>query len=61
MRTVTFTLDNLEVSEVRWLEFGELRFINGRIFLYCDRDEDEDHRNGAGTLLRKLAKSSLIA
>ena len=60
VRTVTFTLDTLDVSEVRWLEFGERRLIKRRSFLYSDRDEDEDHRNGAEILLSKKANNSLI-
>jgi hypothetical protein len=60
VRIVTFTLDILDVSEVRWLEFGERRLIKRRSFLYSDRDEDEDHGNGAGILISKKANNSLI-
>jgi exonuclease III len=45
---------------VRWLESGERKLIKRRSFLYSDRDEDEDHRNGAGILVSKKANNSLI-
>jgi hypothetical protein len=60
VRTVTFTLDILEVSEERWLEFGERRLIKRRSFLCSYRDEDKDHKNGAEIFLSKKANNSLI-
>jgi hypothetical protein len=56
-----YDFDNPGVSTVRWNEFGEVRTLAGRTFLYSGRPNEEDpHLEGVGMLLNKRAKCSLI-
>jgi hypothetical protein len=56
-----YDLDILGVSEVGWSEFGEVRTLAGRTFLYSGKPNEEDPRlEGVGMLLSKRAKCSLI-
>lgn len=58
---VNYGLDILGLSEVRWLEAGEMQTQEGLTFLYSGPTGDgAEHRNGVGLLLNKGAKQSLM-
>jgi hypothetical protein len=56
-----YKINILGLSEVRWPEFGEMQTQEGITFLYSGQTgDDAEHREGAGLLLNKAAKKSLI-
>jgi exonuclease III len=50
----------LEISEVRWEDFGEIG-SEQMTFLYSGRSNEEQHLNGVGILLTNKAKESLLS
>ena len=58
----SYGLNILEMSEVRWREFGEVITHDETTFIYSGRPQDEDNksREVVGILMDKEAKKSLI-
>jgi hypothetical protein len=56
-----YKLDILGVSEVCWNEFGEINTVGGKTFIFLGRgDENDEHKEGAGILITKAVRKSLI-
>lgn len=58
---LTYRLQILGLSEVRWNGFGEVRTPKGLTFLYSGKEDEDDTREfGVGFLLSDEAKKSLL-
>ena len=50
----------LGISEARWNGKGKRRLRNGKLLLYCGREEGETHQSGVALMLSRQASNSLI-
>jgi exonuclease III len=55
-----YKLDIMGLSEIRWKDNGEIKTQYGNSCIFSGASEDKEHRNGAGILMNKDARRSLM-
>jgi len=50
---ISYKLDIMGVSEIRWTENGEIKTQNGNFLIFSGVGEDIEHRSGVDMLMNK--------